>query len=1444
MLHHVNISGTTNMEQWLDSLSEDWVSQPRSQPGSSSLPGSPQPSESLSNSKIPKPKPGSVSTGRGGGSHKDVLKPRTPSQINSSGLKRPNSGARSLIAQASPSSRKSQAKNVPAPSLRGTVQQKATLAKGLRDQATPEWKRRLVNGNKDAGEETDLLSPKGSGLEKVFKPPTVRAKEAPKGIGRRRAPLDERKEKTGTDDGSKTPDIADARINQPVRVLDALPSAKGTLRKPTDQLSLERNISTPAEAQSLLVSDESQSDNFSPALLSKHTAPNGQIHYTATPSPKKRPSVQGNALEQQRSISLSKGISEAQAQAQTPSLQSEGSVAHHPLVDITSQSLPDDLSVGTDAFIANGGFVETKRGGYAEDDSFQQKSLSFTSSSRLDGPSLKESSDSYRRSPERTSPRGQHSGSPRTPSRPKQHLRDSPERPKSSGSPLKLFDNYDSFTNDRLLRRMSKFEETLAQESYDKSVAQQRSTSPSPGPKKSRRGLEVTLNQHSQDGSRVSSFGEGELDKFPFFDPLDQEPSLPRYPPTSVNKEHPEISNSSGSKPKLGSRSRREERSQPSTNRSRDLVPLSNEVEQEDWNVPTNQGKRQRRSPLKGSSPKRRRTIENSPHVEVQYAANLEHSDLQLTPARALLSRKRKDARYENEDTIADPEILALRQMRRPRNPTPNQASSSDRRSPPKMSPYSPRFIGGKDRKTSGVTQDRSTHILADVLATNALQTAQKMAAGSRKPSVTTDNYLNEAQAIMSLIRSEKRPHSSHETFNQSKVGQETIYEESMFFNSTKDDFSRPPSREGSVPSRSRAMPPLDARAVSQLRKFEDHDDLGLALGNSMKTLRLTHSRSGSTSAEARGGDQSDVESDPPNVRIRERLGEAQHLAQKESPKSNHRRQGSEDSNPSSGRSFPTRSSGSSSNKMVIAPESVAHLLTDRIAGMTFDRERQKWVKAKTDHTEGAEDYERGPEESDDDMFDSIPDLSVDEMEELQRVRDAVVESHSIKQGQKIGVHDYQPVPEMEKPTATTATLEDARPRTAEGKSIPPADDSSAPSKFSHFAASSGAYPSTRATSWGGDDMWSYKVQPSQATNLAPVAEGTDHHSFEEVEHEISIMEGRVATAPNHGSGRSRKARVVTVTFSSPVVNQMHSPARAEHSANDDDASFLSTDWQEPVRLRSPHTRSRSTSVRRKSSRRSMSRRMSLDDQPRPMSRVDEYDEVSLVRYSTKGNKTLDLAISTPLPLCRSLLAPSSSSHGSAMGFSLSPLQDFTVHQVDRSLDGETGAIVRTSDRQDLATPSKKLSLTAQEVIKHLTDLEPYEPYWEYIRSVDLQGRALKSLHMLDDFCGQLVHLNVAGNNLNELNGIPSSVRLLDIQRNCLCDLSSWHHLQNLQFLDVSANGLTSLKGFWSLVHLRGLKIDGNGIDSLTGLEGLDGLMSLSARGNRLRRVDFEEYDL
>ena len=117
-------------------------------------------------------------------------------------------------------------------------------------------------------------------------------------------------------------------------------------------------------------------------------------------------------------------------------------------------------------------------------------------------------------------------------------------------------------------------------------------------------------------------------------------------------------------------------------------------------------------------------------------------------------------------------------------------------------------------------------------------------------------------------------------------------------------------------------------------------------------------------------------------------------------------------------------------------------------------------------------------------------------------------------------------------------------------------------------------------------------------------------------------------------------------------------------------------------------------------------------------------------------------------------------------------------------------------------------------------------------------------MHRLDELCYHLEELDVSDNKINQVEGIPYSMRRLQAQNNCLNGLTSWTTLVNLQHLDISGNDIDRLDGLAELVHLRILKADNNKIRSLQGILHLDGLMELSVRGNEIDTVDFSRTNL
>ena len=1547
------------MDQWLDSLSEDWVSQPTSPRSTSSkqtsvLRDAPSPSSNGSQSRIPRYKPRSASnlstaslkeielgsSLRRANTNEAALKEKTSSNLNASRNRIPHGQGPGTA------SRKAFGRHVSTGSIpvvpQDTVQVKVSPAKIIDGQATPDWKRRVLKENLGKG---DLFSP--IGLENMFRPPTVGPKQKGKPAIVKKKPskkedlpssppshpaltsqnpntparktkeltmasppqsarsekndsmhlvpqeiempsTNDRRVERVSDANIKSADPKPLSDEDPGRIL-ALPTAPTPPQHgPYDRPSIRSRSNDANHSMISSVPGKTSDENISPFFVSRHNTVDGHVEYAAIDMSMRRLRSQMDKLRMQQQNIPSSRSSDHEISYANSRFSDKAPFLEH-VDELTSQSLPDDLSMGTDAFAANGGFVSIHRGGYSNDGSFQRRPLSPSLLQDLDGPSMKsQTSMTHNAMPSPQLPKmfsqtksSTPSSPPKTPKHQKTDSAGSHERPRSSGSPLKLFDKYDTFTNDRLARRMSKFEETMQQEMQDNSSAESVNarSSPSPGPKRHLQRSQHRRDENVEKGQRICSFGSNDLDdhKFPACERQGSDLQdaalleLPQSYPSNSNFQRSPLNRSTGSNRRSSRKSdtREKHRADKLENyhedgsgnaRSKSNKERLHQFELSQHDVLQNStGKRLPYSPAKDPAPKRRRTLRDSEEMDKDIAQLRQQLETRKSPV-SMTGRKRKDALYETNTQVADPKILAMRQIRQPKLPASSPANSPAQNMTAKESghPTEPYQVPAQTQD-EGSAIDPPTQIVAGALATVALNTVQDITYGSRKASVTTADFFNEAQQIMQLIRNQGRPRSSQATADASEVGQPTIAEESVVEESTKDEFSRPPSREGGSPPRLRNPAQTDARVISHLRKFEDQETLGLALSSSLKTLQISQARMASESCAPEDREpefHSGTERDPPNIRIRESDVQSYEpnytsLTRNPSISESERHVQSKDSRSSSGpstnRTDPTGSSHSSTKRLVIAPQTVAHLLSDQMAGMVFDRQKQLWVKRKGSANSEHHDHTVS-DETEEDLFGDIPDLSVDEMEELQRVKESI---SSIKSAgtvtNEVSRHDQAIINKaIAKVEGAADAVRDARPTTAEGKIIEAADDSSAPSKHSHFAWS-GPQPGTRATSWGEEAL------PSTEGKTGPSTSPNDQHEAE-VEHEISILEGRESRVPKHQSSAHRQARVVTVAFSSPLVDQRE-PAYQEDYDDDEldlweGQSALNLDASPVRQNHQPRTSSRrgSFGIMQKASRHITSRRLSFSNQTfhaRPMSRLDEQDEMSIVQYSSTGRPvTLQVEVSTPLPVSRSLIIPQTAGNRSSVSFHLSPLPDFTVHQIDKPLDGDLGQVTRMPKQFGANQVDNRLSLAAQDLVKNLTDVEPYEPYWEYIRSVDLHDRELKTLHMLDEFCGGIEELDVSDNKIGELNGVPNSVRQLNIRGNCLSYLAAWYTLYNLQYMDVSENDLHSVKGFHSLVHLRSLKADHNEIRNLNGLEDLDGLISLSLRDNMLRAVDFKNFNL
>ena len=1565
------------MDEWLDSLSEDWISQPRSSHSNSTadLPPSSthsSPRNNLSQSRIPRFKSRTASNLSGSDTAVSSRKlsgqadMRTTLPLTESTSSELNAAQRPRFRRAS----KTSSPLVPRPSGKrvkstsslshvpqDTVQHKPLPSSPARNhnlQHTPDWKRRIIQGKVAPGDQCDLFSP--IPLEKVFRPPSSgsngkhgrgvankRSKpeeypsspppypSRPKGKsdvtsqdraqykspilptkrnsenkrerpGRRGAPRVRLGEGEATRDDSKK----NARISEPSSGLKSRTTSVLARSSQNEVVALREKSSAetppiqsyqstspshsrlPEQSPNSSLRRDYRDENISPFFVSRHQTLDGRVDYAALDMSVNQLRGQMAKLHlQQQQSERSLCSSDHEIEYKEAKSQENSSLPEFEN-DWTAHSLPDDLSMGTDAFVAHGGFVNMRRGGYSNDGSFQKRPLSPSSLPPLESSEVREHprhSGNTLDIPPETEPELPVSA-PTTPGKRLQNEPISPTRTQSSGSPLKLFDKYDTFTNDRVSRRISKFEEdmrgNLDQEAFNGS--HESIGSPSRRSRHPRaRARQIESFERSQ--KRMNSFGEGELDNHSFsssqpskrcvspgqkqnhdlHDTCGRDSDASRFnlerPPTSPyqmlagDKGFVNVSSS------VSQLSAKTTLSQPRKSTSKvsgekSSTPKRGGTPNDD--VHNAQGKRVLQSPIKDYGTKRRRTLKSSEEANHESPRTTLNANVKRPVLNSVVGKKRKDALYDSHNQVADAETLAMRTILRPRTFTPGQGDPRDRgchEDIPSEARNAEIKTGHLSAQTLPALHEPLTKGVAEQVARFAFDGVQDIK-GSRKASVSTADFFSEAQQIMRVIRAQGRPQRSHETPQEVEPDHQASFEKSMLEESPKDGFSRPPSRAGASLRRLREPVQLSARVVSHLRKFEEKGDFEIVFSSPSESVQLQHLESKSLDAKMKRDNSDDdpaVESDPPNLRIyRQKPPEdnRNRSPAKDPPSvttgSKSRSLASQTSGPSTERSLPTGSSRGSSTKAMILPETVSHLLSDQIAGMKYDHNRQVWVKSLA--RESSHQPRQTGSEGSEDVLDDIPDLSVDEVAELQRIKDHASSLKRTETGSYSISKDGSLTREGKQPFQTNN--DDIRPRTAEGAISASEEDGSARSKYSRFA-SSGPIPETRATSWGADVPPGAKEGTQTQSQRGPTTEDKEDHKEEEVEHEISILEGRSSKTPTRSTNREHHARVVTISFSSPLVENCETPYPPDAEPDDrDDGSDFDLDAS-PIRSgrqpEAPRSSRRSSFDRR--NRRVSSRRISINSQSyiaRPMSRLDEEDENGILQTSNGfRNTSIDVIVSTPLARQRDLLAPQalSGGHTSNIGFHLSPLPDFTIHQTDQSVNQGHGDIVR---RRGLlaAHETGKFALVTQQLVKKLTDLEPYEPHWDLIRSMNLQDQGLATLHTLDEFCGRLEQLDVSNNSLEQLNGAPPSIRDLRICSNHLSDLSTWGHLCNLQYLDVSRNHLRTFKAFQQLVHLRELKADDNEIESLDGLFQLDGLLSLRLRGNLVRSIDFQGSNL
>ncbi|KAI1813501.1 hypothetical protein GGS20DRAFT_475892 [Poronia punctata] len=1463
---------------WLDSLSEDWVSQPRSDTSQlePTVPSSSPASPSFKHvrdraSRIPRLNHKNAASRRtqhqsligspsvlSERSPNDInikLAPVTPSKLSQETKLAPR--GRHLSRSVSDTSTFTSTGSVIQDSIIRHKSQSSSPSKSRENE--PEWKRRLIHGELNYGEAKDLFSSAGVGLESIFRPPQVSETLSGDTVGDimndttlpSSPPPYRGARRNIEDDSDFDPDTFDSSVQhnlslprpvsfRPTRSDDTTDADATSHTTGEDSfVPKETHADTTTEGHNLSfrvkeLMDEARkssgqsvirNEDFSPIFIARHSSESGRVSF----APMEIPATQlRKTLETLRRNQM---MLDSDPQDDTQPRENLGS------------------GVGefedTDEYAKKGGFLNLQRGGRSKEGSFRRRPLSppvnIDSSEMLQESSLQASTPKQFPTV-RNGSFGLAGGRPTSMSPPSPDLpcppHPSPEkRPQAAlstnGSPLKLFGPYDTFTNQTLLRRISQFEDqptnSLSGPEEDSVMTPEQVPHGEATDSSTRKRSAKLSYGHDEIFGAVNEFGAGKLDNYEFDGDIslgssvashmeEKENVTPDQSQASLDNGskfdiHEDVSyegdppamrgNRYGINPSASSGRIRVSKSSDQlrartplgTNEFNDLLPpLQRRAGSE--------GKRPRTSPSKDPTPKRRRTLHRS-----DIAFGLENWRVAIETVQSSHQTMQSIISRNHPNSADGP---YRRSASQPRSSARSQMSSRSR--------------------------DRAPLAELDFDAAPALATApasgrdieNPSVTGSRKVSMKTQDFYEAAEEVMAMIRNKARPMTGLASVEESEAesslkptpdGYGSI--EDSFQESTQEPFSRPPSRDGRPVSRLPARQ-VDPELVDRLKKYEEHSEIDDILAQSLRSMRpfdggkersndmddLNESNSFPGQSGYTSQEEGVIISDLPNVRISRNPDHAEHGENEEEIPSLK----SQSSGISSFPSVRTGSSRGSDSKRLIAPDVVAQLIGKQVGNMVFDDENKMWKKVKTSK---AFRNVLPSEDSEEDPFASIPDLTVDITTERNHLNMGVGHSES----------------NLEQ----SATGEDS---------------------VSSYASQAGG-------SRDGFSMSDRNVHVYDQGHRETAVEDD-----EEIEHEISLHEDRI-----HKATPPRKN--LTITFSSPVASFIQDAAPntsdldSSESGPSQEHSFdrsLGNIAADSIR-RGRHGK---TGMTAKPSSRSRSRGLPKgvsterhDFVPRPVSRIDEGDETACDDQQARSNEQGQISILVESDAVAQGLDPTRHTDlsvvmatpervrprsmfttpiiGRYVGrLSLSPMSEFTVHQIDKSCALEVSYVVGDQYLVTGDGSKKVMSKAVRCLVEKITETEPYEPDWESIPKLDLSNKRLDTLHMLDEFCTGLVTLDASHNTVSHLDGVPPSVRNLRITHNLLSELTAWRQLMNLQYVDVSNNQLTGLSAFKDLVHLRTLRADNNQITSLDGIKFHDTLQVLRVRGNLIKHVDLD----
>lgn len=534
------------------------------------------------------------------------------------------------------------------------------------------------------------------------------------------------------------------------------------------------------------------------------------------------------------------------------------------------------------------------------------------------------------------------------------------------------------------------------------------------------------------------------------------------------------------------------------------------------------------------------------------------------------------------------------------------------------------------------------------------------------------------------------------------------------------------------------------------------------------------------------------------------------------------------------------------------------HLVQKNTGEMTFDRDKMTWVKRDRSRSRSVSSEKEENillKVDDSDPFIGISDLSVDSQEEVRALELARKNWEGMaSDGEKSGLwrsSRMMPTDEEDEEDHIGDATWDRQ--NWFGEASPVERDHSTVGSGSERSGRStrpGSGAETRTTSYGSEENKGKVVDRQEDDDDEPEV------SRAEVKSSEPLRRARNSYAEDYSSPNSTRVLGQTAPSSPADLPVLWSEDGDIDSGID---GFLEHGSLRQPRRSASRTFSSSGTYRGAARRRSSGSKNFVG---RPISRITEEEEDDhtppspvmqdiqreLSRISLSGVLTplrspflsgVSMATSMELSMGSRALRDRRDS-----SFQLAPLADlsYQFETTETLINLELSFFATRPGRSSSGTRAieESFSIARDNLLKCLTDVEPYEPYWDHMKVLNLAGRKVETLFTLNDWMPRVEELDVSNNELGQLSGVSESVTDLKVMGNCLSGLTHWGHLLNLQYLDVGRNGLENLDGLRGLRHLREIRADDNVLDNIDGVLGMDGLGVFRARRNRLVEVRFE----